>query len=263
MLRLNKADAVPHTFGKADKAHTYYVWETPKSHENYTNRPLQYTTLDPTTFYTGRGSKGTARLLPEVHAPANLLMSALLDYGDELGDWGIQNAFIQNGWREPDTVEQGVHYLENIMMVLNNPQFGFSGLQFPKELEGDAEGMLGEGKDSRWLAFKEKLRKYWGGQTDDVLNKVAQFYVPRGAFNPHATGLVFDLNFPIYHHVWKENHTLYAEEEDPVDALPILNEAALRSATGMWLNKYSMLFNFDSYNTGREIWHMEWRKPNK
>jgi len=53
----------------------------------------------------------------------------------------------------------------------------------------------------------------------------------------------------------------FYEAEDPVNALPPLNEAALRSACGMWLNKHSTLFNFDSYDTAKEIWHMEYRKP--
>ena len=45
---------------------------------------------------------------------------------------------------------------------------------------------------------------------------------------------------------------------------PIPVEAvALRSAAGMWLNKYSMQFGFDSYDTGKEIWHMEFRTPRK
>lgn len=187
---LNKADAKTYTFGPKDKPRVYYVFEMPTTHENMDNRPTKYTTEGPTTTYTSRGHNGVAKLLPEVHAAANLLMSALLDYGDEFGDYGMQNAVIQNGWREPDTADQGAHYLENIQMVLKNPQFGFSNLTFPKELEDDAKGMLGEGNNPRWLAFRAKLRPYWGTKTDDVLNTVAQFYVPRGAFNPHATGLV-------------------------------------------------------------------------
>jgi len=74
--------------------------------------------------------------------------------------------------------------------------------------------------------------------------------------------VVFDLNFSIYHHVLAKDQKALVETEDPVDAHPMLNEAALRSAVGMWLNTYSMQFDFDSYNTGKEIWHMEWRKAN-
>ena len=40
-----------------------------------------------------------------------------------------------------------------------------------------------------------------------------------------------------------------------------MNDSALRSAAGMWLNQYSMMFGFDSYNTDKEIWHQEFRDP--
>jgi len=137
-------------------------------------------------------------------------------------------------------------------------------LKFPDSLEAESESMLGEGNDPRWQAFIKHLSEspgWTGAKAREFLNTVANYYVQRGAFNPHATGLVFDLNFRIYHHIYGSDRKTLVETEDPVDAHPILNEAALRSAAGMWLNTYSMKFNFDSYNTGKEIWHMEWRNP--
>jgi hypothetical protein len=192
-------------------------------------------------------------------------MSALLDYGVELGDNSIQSAFVQNGWRPLDDESQGVNYLANIKMVISNRQYGFSDLIFPKSLEAEAEGFLGERNDPHWQAFVKHLSQAPGWDAErasEFLHTVAQYYVPRGGFNPHTTGVVFDLNFAMYHHVLAKDQKTLVETEDPVDAHPMLNDAALRSALGMWLNTYSMQFNFDSYDTGKEIWHMEWRKPN-
>jgi hypothetical protein len=261
MFSLQKENATIHKFGKR----TYYVFPKPPAHANDVNRPKKYAKEGDLRTYTGRGANGSARLLPEVHAAVHSLMTALLDYGDELGDNSIQSAVVQNGWRPPDDASQGVNYLANINMVLANRQYGFSNLTFPKSLEDEAESFLGERDNPHWQAFVEHLSKSPGwdaAKARQFLDTVAQFYVPRGGFNPHATGVVFDLNFSLYHHVLSKDQKALVEAEDPVGAHPILNEAALRSAVGMWLNTYSMQFNFDSYNTGKEIWHMEWRKAN-
>jgi hypothetical protein len=260
MLRLQTEKATIHKFGNR----TYYVFPAPAPHTNYVNRPKTYPNETAPKIYRGRGSNGSARLLEEVHSQVNDLMTALLDYGNDIGDRSIQSAVVQNGWRPPDDPSQGVHYLDNIKMVMNNRQFGFSKLTFPKSLEAEAKSFLGQRDDPRWQAFVSHLSSApgWDAATAmKLLNTVANYYVPRGGFNPHATGLVFDLNFSIYHHVRSKDQKALVEAEDPVDAHPVLNEAALRSAVGMWLNTYSMQFNFDSYNTGKEIWHMEWRKP--
>src|SRR5262249_26538657 len=156
------------------------------------------------------------------------------DYGDELGDHSIQSAVVQNGWREPDTAAQGVHYFENIQMVMKFPRF--SQLKFPDSLVAEAESFLGEGNEPRWQAFVKNLSEApgWDAATaKEFLTTVGNYYVQRGAFNPHATGLVFDLNFSIYHHVRRTDQKALVEAEDPVDAHPVLNEAALRSAVGM------------------------------
>jgi hypothetical protein len=52
-----------------------------------------------------------------------------------------------------------------------------------------------------------------------------KLYAPTG-FNPHATGLVFDLDFMI----WTRHG------ETSVGAGPNKDPAALQSAVGMWLN---------------------------
>ena len=261
MLKLQKDNAKIHKFGNR----TYYVFDKPSTHSNTVNRPTKYVKEGETKVYRGAGSNRSAKLLEEVHPAVDKLMTALLEYGGELGDNSLQSAVVQNGWRPSDDPSQGVHYLENIKMVINGPQFGFSDLTFPESLEDEAESFLGERDNPHWQAFVQHLSKSPGwdaARARKFLDTVAQYYVPRGGFNPHTTGLVFDLNFSLYHHVYSQDLKALVESEDPVDAHPVLNEAALRSALGMWLNLYSMQFNFDSYNTAKEIWHMEWRKPN-
>lgn len=258
MYRLQKDDAVLHTV----HGRTYYVFPAPTTHTNVKNRPTKYADEGKLTTYRGKGSNGNARLLPEVHSAVNELMTNLLDYGKDLGDDSILTAVVDNGWRKPDEASQGVNYFKNIQMVMTFKPF--KDLKFPDSLEAEAESMLGEGNDPRWQAFIKHLSESPGwtaAKAREFLNTVANYYVQRGAFNPHATGLVFDLNFRIYHHIYGSDKKTLVETEDPVDAHPILNEAALRSAAGMWLNQFSMKFNFDSYNTAKEIWHMEWRNP--
>lgn len=260
MPKLQIENAKVHKIGK----NTYYVFPKPPTHINDVDRPKKYAKEGDLKTYTGRGTNGSARLLPEVHGAVHTLMTALLDYGDELGDNSIQTAVVQNGWRPPDDPSQGVNYLANINMVLANPQYGFSDLTFPQSLEDEAESFLGERDNPHWKVFVQHLSQAPGwnaAKAGAFLDTVAQFYVPRGGFNPHSTGVVFDLNFSMYHHVRSKDQKALVEVDDPVDAHPMLNDAALRSAVGMWLNSYSKQFNFDSYNTGKEIWHMEWRKP--
>ena len=260
MLRLQTERATVHRFGDR----TYYVFPAPSTHTNQNNRPTGQVAESATTVYVGRGTNRSAKLHPDVHQAVNTLMTSLLAYGDELGDNSIQSAVVQNGWRPNDDPSQGVNYFANIQMVMNDPRNGFTGLAFPAALETEAESSLGNRDDPRWRAFVNHLARSpgWDEATAmRLLNTVAQVYVPRGAFNPHTTGFAFDLNFSIYHHVRRQDQRALVEAEDPVDAHPMLNEAALRSALGMWLNTYSMQFSFDSYDTGREIWHMEWRRP--
>ena len=153
MFTLQKEQAKIHKFGKR----TYYVFPKPPTHSNTVNRPTKYAKEGELKAYTGRGANGSAKLLPEVHPAVHKLMTALLDYGNELGDYSLQSAVVQNGWRPLDDPSQGVHYLENIKMVIANPQFGFSDLTFPTALEAEAEGFLGERDNPHWKVFVEHL----------------------------------------------------------------------------------------------------------
>jgi hypothetical protein len=86
--------------------HQYYVFPTPPTHTNQTDRPTVYADVKILKPYTGRGSKGAALLHPDVLTPANVLMSALIEYGTKINDWSMRSAYIHNGYR-PDDESQG------------------------------------------------------------------------------------------------------------------------------------------------------------
>jgi hypothetical protein len=237
---------------KTIKDHRYYVFfPAPSPHKNQENRPTQYANEKELKIYKGKGSNGTAKLLPEVLTDANSLMSALLDYGAAINDWSMRSAVIQNGYR-PDDASQGRNYLRIInKTIADNPKI-FGSAKFPDSLNEAAQGVLGRRGDPRRTAFQKKVGEAPGwtpALAHQLFQIVDRYYAPRGS-NPHATGLVFDLDFSVY----------YNGGEVQLGANPKYNNAALQSAAGMWINKYAPQFGFDSYDTGAEIWHLEYRK---
>ena len=70
--------------------HRYYIFPAPVTHKNQKDRPSAYADESKLKTYAGRGSNGSARLLPDVLNPANLFMAALLDYGTEIDDWSLK-----------------------------------------------------------------------------------------------------------------------------------------------------------------------------
>ncbi len=237
---------------KTVNKHQYHIFPMPPTHQNYGSRP------NPTVFanktdlqiYSGKGSNGSALLHPDVMGPADLFMTALLEYGDYIDDWSMRSAVIQNGYR-PSDESQGREYLRIIKQTIAT-NAAFAGVQFPVNLEQEAQSELGCPGSSRLSAFMTHVAQS-PGWTPELGRKlfyiVHNAYAPRGC-NPHATGYVFDLDFSIF-----SNGT-----EVQLGANTALNGNALRSAAGMWINLYAMLFCFDSYNTGVEIWHLEYRK---
>jgi hypothetical protein len=260
-LELDKAEL------KTVNGHRYYVFPAPPTHKNQENRPTQYADEKVLKTYTGKGSNGVALLHPDVLTPAGLFMTAFLEYGEKIDDWSIRSAVIQSGYRADDP-SQGRNYLRIIKKsIAENPGI-FGTLTFPEDLETEAQGVLGRPGDSRRVAFKKKVAesKDWSA---DLANKLFHIvdnrYAPRGS-NPHATGFVFDLDFTIYFcpgHEKKNSHKKCTESETKVGADTHLNDEALRSAAGMWINNFAMQYNFDSYDTGMEIWHLEYRQPKK
>jgi hypothetical protein len=246
-LPLNKATI------KTVGTHQFYIFPKPLTHTNQRDRPPTYADPDLLTRYMGTGSNGSAKLLPgKVHSAANAMMSSLRRVGDRINDWSMKSAVVQSGFR-PDDASQGSNYLRIIKQTIREKPDIFNELEFPSNLEVEAQSVLGRPGDARRTAFHQHLAAApgWSAQlVARLFNIVDNVYAPRGA-NPHATGLVFDLDFTI----------LVAGRERNLGADPALNDDALRSAAGMWLNQYSKTFGFDSYNTDKEIWHQEFRSP--
>ena len=218
--------------------HQFYVFPKPLTHTNQRDRPPTYADPDLLTRYAGTGSNGSARkLLPgEVLSAANAMMSALRRVGDRINDWSMMSAVVQSGFR-PDDASQGSNYLRIIKQTIREKPDIFGELEFPSNLEAEAQSVLGRPGDARRAAFHQRLAAApgWSAQlVARLFNIVDNVYAPRGA-NPHATGLVFDLDFTI----------LVAGRERNLGADPALNDDALRSAAGMWLNQYSMMFGFN------------------
>jgi hypothetical protein len=238
---------------KTVRGHQYYVFPAPLTHTNQTNRPPTYANPDLLTTYKGAGANGTAKLLPgDVQSAANAMMSALRSYGEQINDWSMRSAVIQNGYR-PDDASQGRNYLRIIKQIIREKPDIFGELEFPSTLEQEAQSVLGRPGDPRRVAFHQHVGAAPGWTPElaaALFRLVDSVYTPRGT-NPHATGLVFDLDFTI----------LSGNAERNVGADPAVNGAALRSAAGTWLNNHSMMFGFDSYDTSKEIWHQEFRSP--
>jgi hypothetical protein len=240
---------------KTINGHQYYLFPLPATHKNQKDRPSAYADEKILKTYMGAGSNRAARLHPDVLAPADTLMSALLEYGDKIKDWSIQSAVIQNGYR-PDDESQGRNYLRIINETIAKYPKIFGSAKFPATLNAEAQGVLGRFGDPRRTAFQKKVADSPGWSTElaqKLFNIVDNAYAPRGS-NPHATGFVFDLDFSIYYK-FKE-----IDKERNVGANTDFNREALKSAAGTWINKYAMQFDFDSYDTGIEIWHLEYRK---
>jgi hypothetical protein len=242
---------------KTINGHQYYVFPQPIAHTNYTDRPTTYADIKKLETYIGRGSNRAAKLHPDVIRPAERLMTALLDYGNHIKDWSLQSAVLQSGYR-PDDESQGRGYLKAIKdtIALNPKMFGDA--KFPSSLEADAQSVLGKRGDARRTAFQKHVAEAPGWTTalaQQLFQIVDRTYAPRG-FNPHATGFVFDIDFWILHQGKEKSkdielrhggHTFYSS-------------SILQSAAGMWLNKYAMQFDFDSYDTSIEVFHLEYRK---
>ena len=249
----------------------YYVFPMPPTHENPNKRPVKNADEKVLKMYTGKGTNKREKLHPNVLDAVNLLMMAFLEYGEAIDDYSIRSAVVASGWR-PDDANQGANYLRIIKKQIAGNKGVFNDLQFPSDLEVDAQSELGRPGDPRRTAFRQKLASSPGWNAalvyslfNDPKFGVDRYYAPRGS-NPHASGYVFDLDFSIYcdgteNECPKKDKPCHrAVGEYKVGANAILNGYALRSAAGMWLNTHSMFYGFDSYDTKAEIWHLEYRK---
>jgi hypothetical protein len=251
MLELQLDKAVK----KQIKNRQYYVFPLPATHSNYVSRPTKYPDLKTypgkqLPVYKGKGSNGRALLHPDVMSHADLLMSALLEYGEHIDDWSMRSAVIQNGWR-PDDASQGREYLRILKLIMSRDAT-FKDLVFPASLEEEAMSEIGGPGNPKLQIFMKHVAESPGwtkALADKLFKQLHLAYAPRG-FNPQATGFVFDLDFTVY---------FPSGREGQLGADTSLNPFALQSAAGMWLNKYAPIFCFDSYDTSIEVWHQEYR----
>jgi hypothetical protein len=257
-LQLDKAEL------KTVNDHRYYVFPTPPAHKNQDNRPTEYADEKVLKTYLGKGNNNLAKLHQDVLTPAGVFMTALLEYGEKIDDWSLRSAVIQSGYR-PDDPSHGANYLRIIKTTITRNPKTFGTLTFPSNLETDAKGVLGRPGDPRRTAFQQKVAASPGWSQElayALFQKVDTVFAPRGS-NPHATGFVFDLDFSIYYCQGQEKKggdKTCTSGERKLGADTRYNSLALQSAAGMWINQYAIQYGFDSYDTGKEVWHLEYRQ---
>jgi hypothetical protein len=229
----------------------FYRFASVSSHKNSTSRPQFQHPATAMKAYSGAGSNGAALIHPAVSSALNTLMAALIAEGARLDDESMKQAVVDNGYR-PSALSEGQAYLGALKKTIaQNPKI-FGELTFPSSLESTATSELGFSGSSAHNAFRDEIAKQPGWNASlaqQLVSITAGFKAPRGG-STHHSGLVVDINFPYatsdksskFHGIAREN-----------------NANALRSAAGNWLNTFAPGFGFDSYDTGKEIWHMEWR----
>ncbi len=239
---------------KSIRGRQYYIFPLSSGHTNYRQRPNQIADPRALTVYKGKGSNNKEVLLPAVLGPAHALLTAMIAYGEKINDWSLKSAVVQSGYR-PDDDSAGKAYLRGLKRIIKIRPTDFGGREFPSNLESDAKGVLGPPGDPRRAKLIADVGRAsgWTPELAKTLFEIAAGVIAPQGSNPHATGLVFDLEFSIM------NPDSGGEEH--LHAAPERNPNALRSAAGQWLNTYSMQFGFDSYDTNIEIWHMEYRSP--
>jgi hypothetical protein len=229
----------------------FYRFASVSSHKNSTNRPQFQHPATAMKAYSGAGSNGAALIHPAVSSALNTLMAALIAEGARLDDESMKQAVVDNGYR-PSALSEGQAYLGALKKTIaQNPDI-FGELTFPSSLESTATSELGFSGSATHNAFRDQVAAQPGWNANlaqQLVSITGGFKAPRGG-STHHSGVVVDINFPYatsdksskFHGIAREN-----------------NANALRSAAGNWLNTFAPGFGFDSYDTGKEIWHMEWR----
>lgn len=229
----------------------FYRFPAASGRRNFERRPQFKHPSSAMEVYTGPGSNGTARIHPAVREPLRRLMTALRAEGDAIGDQSLKQAVVQNGYRGP-TYEEGVLYRDALLKTIHDNAAIFGHLTLSSELRTLATSELGFTGSPAHRQFEAAIAHspQWNADLARQLVAItAEVKAPRGG-SAHHSGLALDIDFPYalsngtitWHHEQRERNT-----------------GALRSAAGVWLQKYASDFGFDSYNTSKEIWHQEWR----
>ncbi|MBL8058570.1 MAG: hypothetical protein JNK29_17835 [Anaerolineales bacterium] len=235
----------------ATRQGNFYRFRRVRGHRNEAGRPQFQHPATAMTAYSGAGNNGRAEIHPAVNTALDTLMAALLAEGARLDDESLKQAQVRNGFRPPEEAE-GRAYLGALRKTIRQNPDIFGELEFPAALESQAISELGFTGSAAHDAFRDAIARQPGwtaGLARQLIQITAGFKAPRGG-STHHSGLVVDIDFPYatsrtnvnWHGVNREN-----------------NPGALRSAAGAWLNTFAPAFDFDSYNTNKEVWHMEWR----
>jgi hypothetical protein len=236
---------------------SFYVFSKATKVSNNKNRPKFLVPRGTVVEYTGPGSDARAagagygrdnRLIhPVLVEPLTALMTALTEEGKRLGDESMKRAVIGSAWRSPE--QDGAGFLKQLKSQLDEKKSAYGNRTFPKSLESEAQSNLHD--PSAQKAFIRHLGESpgWTAQLAQQLWNDSIAYKAPAGLSPHESGLVVDIDFP------------YATEAGKAhwhDISRKRNADARLSAAGMWLAQYSKDFQFSSYNTEREIWHMEY-----
>lgn len=193
---------------------------------------------------------------PAVVGALQALMNGLRAEGARLNDQSALQARVTSGHRPTDPAE-GTKYLEGLKKTIrlgkDNHERPYTYPPFPASLEETARSELGVAGSPAYRAFRDSLAAapgWTGEQADMLLLTTAGFKAPRGG-STHHSGVTVDINWPVL------------DDEGNVVPHGIRRERngfALRSVAGRWLYEHAPALGFDTYNTHKEIWHMEWRQ---
>lgn len=245
---LDVSSAVQFSTGQGN----FYRFPASGTHSNYTDRPQFQHPQSSMITYSGAGNNGAATIHPQVAPGLNRLMLGMRGEGNRINDESMKQAIIAVGYRGP-TLHEGNLYLSSLRRTISLNAAIFGSLVFPTALEVMARSELGFSGSSTHRAFQAAVASQPGWNAAlarQLVSITARFKAPRGG-STHHSGLVVDINFP-----YKKNNASSVAWHG-VDRSR--NADALRAAAGVWLSRNAMQYGFDSYDTAREIWHMEWR----
>lgn len=250
----------------------------PSANTNQTDRPTmpRFLISDRSQLVDYEGARGSGRVHQVIVEPLNNMIAAMRAEGERIDDKALREAYVHSPWRDP--AGDGRTYLNVIKGVITahhqchqgsagcvafsqghdgryerantHCPSGFQRVSFPSDLETEAQSVLGRRGSSAWNTFRDHLGQASGwtnALANYCLRQAGRFKAPAGG-SPHHSGLVVDLNWPIWDGHRVRNHNISSRR----------NEWSRKSSVGVWLNQHAASFGFKSYNEADEIWHMEY-----
>ncbi len=215
-------------------------------HTNTTDRP-QFR-LDPAEI---TGKVDGMQVHPAVVDPLTTFMAALHKAGDDMDDASLKLAKVGSAFRSIEN--EGNLYLGALQKTIRENKTIFGDLTFPPAQETLAKGDMQQ--QAQKQAFKNAIAASPGWDAslaEQLISITGQFKAPAGG-STHHSGVVVDINFPYIHGEGEKASVKWHGMSRGNNA------EALRSAAGVWLSQNSTTYDFDTYDTDKEIWHHEWR----